>query len=53
VEPEAGGTRLTIDIEYEVPQNVLAKILDKVVVERLNNQEADRAAENLQAILGS
>jgi len=53
VEPESGGTRLTIDIEYEVPKNVLAKMLDKAVVERLNTQEAERAAENLQAILGT
>ena len=53
VEPEDGGTRLTIDVEYEVPQNVLAKMMDKAVIERLNDQEGDRAAENLQAILGA
>jgi len=51
VEPENGGTRLTIDVEYEVPQNVLGKIADKAVVERLNEQEGERAAENLKAIL--
>ncbi len=52
VEPEDGGARLTMDVNYEVPQNVLAKAMDKAVVERLNNQEGDRAVENLQAILG-
>jgi carbon monoxide dehydrogenase subunit G len=51
VEPEDGGTRLTIDVQYEVPQNVLAKIADKAMVERLNEQEGERAAENLKAIL--
>ena len=53
VEPENGGTRLTMDVEYEIPQNVVAKLLDKAVVERLNDQEGDRAVENLQAILGA
>lgn len=53
VEPEDGGTRLTMDVEYEIPQNVLAKALDKAVIERLNDQEGDRAVENLQAILGA
>ncbi len=51
VEPEDGGTRLTMDVEYEVPQNILGKIADKTVVERLNDNEGDRAAENLKAIL--
>jgi|GEM_PF-496519 len=53
VEPESDGTRLTIDVEYEVPKGVLAKMADKAVVERLNDQEGDRAAENLQAILSA
>jgi uncharacterized membrane protein len=53
VEPETSGTRLTMDVEYEIPQNVVAKLLDKAVVERLNDQEGDRAVENLQAILGA
>lgn len=53
VEPEDSGTRLTMDVEYEVPQSVLGKMADKAIVERLNNQEGDRAVENLQAILGA
>jgi len=53
VEPAPEGTRLTADVEYEVPNNVLGKIADKAVIERLNDQEGDRAVENLQAILGS
>ena len=53
VAPEDGGTRLTMDVEYNIPQNVIAKMMDKAVVERLNDQEGDRAVENLQAILGA
>lgn len=51
VAPEESGTRLTIDVEYDIPENVIAKIMDKAVIERLNEQEGDRAIENLQAIL--
>ncbi len=53
VAPEDGGTRLTMDVEYDIPKNVFAKAMDKAVIERLNNQEGDRAVENLQAILGA
>ena len=53
VEPENEGTRLTMDVEYEIPENVVAKLLDSAIVERLNDQEGDRAVENLQAILGA
>lgn len=51
VEAEAENTRLTMDVEYEIPNNVLAKALDAAVVERLNEQEGERAVENLKAIL--
>jgi uncharacterized membrane protein len=51
VESEDGGSRLTMDIEYELPQTVLAKAVDQGVVERLNEEEGTRAADNLKAIL--
>ena len=51
VESQDSGTRLTIDVVYDVPKNVLGKIADVAVIERLNSQEGDRAAENLKAIL--
>jgi carbon monoxide dehydrogenase subunit G len=49
-EPAAGGTRLTLDVVYDVPQTVLAKALDSAVVERMNEAEADKVAENIRAI---
>ena len=51
VKPEGDGTQLTADVEYEVPQNVLGKIADKAVVERMLDQDGDNAVQNLQAIL--
>lgn len=51
VKPEGDGTQLTADVDYEVPQNVLGKIADKAVVERMLDQDGDTAVQNLQAIL--
>jgi uncharacterized membrane protein len=50
-EPEGDGSRLTMDVNYQMPETVLAKAVDGAVVERLNDAEAERAAENLKAIL--
>ena len=50
-EPEGPGSRLTIQVDYEIPQNVLARLLDRALVERMNEAEADRAAGNIKAIL--
>ena len=49
-EPAGGGTRVTVDVSYEVPQTLLAK-MQTSVVERLNDAEGSRAVENLKAIL--
>lgn len=51
VEPADGGSRVTADVVYEVPQGVLAKIADKAVVERMNERDADKAAQSLKTIL--
>jgi carbon monoxide dehydrogenase subunit G len=53
VEAADGGSRVTADVVYEVPSGVLAKIADKAVVERMNERDADRAAQNLKTILDS
>lgn len=49
-----GGTELSLEIEYEVPGAVLVgKITDKLMVEKLNEHEADNAFKNLKTVLGS
>lgn len=53
VEPEGGGTRFTLEVVYEAPQSVIAKVLDRAVVERLNEAEADQVAENVKTIFGT
>jgi uncharacterized membrane protein len=47
-----GGTKISMDVEYEIPQNVLGgKIADKLVIERMNEHEADAAISNLKVVL--
>jgi carbon monoxide dehydrogenase subunit G len=53
VEAADGGSQVTADVVYEVPQGVLAKMADKTVVERMNERDADRAAQSLKTILDS
>jgi uncharacterized protein YndB with AHSA1/START domain len=51
-EPEGGGTKITLDVEYETPEKVLGgKLADKLVVERMNEHEADAAIKNLKVVL--
>jgi len=50
VEPQGGGSKVTVDVSYEVPKTLLSK-MQAGVVERLNDAEGLRAVENLKAIL--
>ena len=52
-EPDEEGSRLAIQVEYEPPASVLAKVLDKAIIERQNETEGDRTAANLKAIFDS
>jgi hypothetical protein len=51
VEPEAGGSRFSMDVLYELPQTLLAKVADKALIERLNDEQADQTVKNVKAIL--
>jgi hypothetical protein len=48
--PRNGGTELTIDVSYDVPETVLAKALDRTVIETFNDRIGDQAAENLRTV---
>ena len=51
VEPVDGGlTRLGVNVEYEVPRGVLAR-LEKTAVERINENDGAKALENIRTIL--
>ena len=45
------GTAITLDVEYELQDDMLGKIADASVIERLNEHEGDAAVRNLRIIL--
>jgi uncharacterized membrane protein len=50
--PDGDGTRISLEVEYELPQTVLRR-MERAVLEKLNDSDAQRAIENLKAILDS
>lgn len=49
-EPAGGQAKLSIDVTYDVPKTLVAK-MQAPVVEKWNEAEGARAVENLKAIL--
>jgi hypothetical protein len=45
------GTAVTLDVEYHLADNMLGKLGDLSIVERMNEHEADAAVRNLSTIL--
>ena len=50
-EPNGGGTRLTLDVEYELPQNQLARFATEGVLKRMNENTAREIVNNLKALV--
>lgn len=50
-ESVADGTAVSIDVEYQLTDDMLGKIADAAVIERMNEHEADAALRNLSTIL--
>jgi len=48
---ERTGTKLTVDIAYEVPEKALVRLPSETVLEALRKSEASKATQNLKAIL--
>ncbi len=48
--PEGDGTRLVVEVDYEVPGGGLGKLADKLVVERFNEQSADQTLQALKQL---
>jgi len=45
------GTAVTVEVHYEVTDDMIGKLADATVLERMNEQEADTALRNLTVIL--
>jgi uncharacterized membrane protein len=50
VETHGNGNRLIVEVDYEPPPGVLGHVLDRAIIERQNEAEADRTVENLRTI---
>jgi carbon monoxide dehydrogenase subunit G len=50
-EPEGQGTRLTIHVEYSVPESARPRLPTPAVGQAMMNAEAERVAQNLKNIL--
>ena len=49
-EPEGSGTRVTIDMEYEIAAGILGQVLSKAFAERAIERDVHHSAENLKAL---
>ena len=50
-EPEAEGTKLTLQVEYEIPDKVLPHLPSDSMASAMRESEADRVLQNLRMIL--
>ena len=50
-EPAGGGTRLTLKVDYEVPQNQLARFATGGILEQMNRNRAREIVDNLKALI--
>lgn len=50
-EPASGGTRLTLHVEYELPQNQLARFAAAGALEQMNRNRAREIVANLKALI--
>ena len=49
-EAQRDGTKVTIDVAYEIPETLLGK-MQAPVIEKLNDSDGQRAVDNLKVIL--
>lgn len=48
---EGDGTKVTLEVEYEVPENVMNKLANKLIIEKMNQDSAEQSLQNLKTIL--
>jgi uncharacterized protein YndB with AHSA1/START domain len=49
--PEGGGTQLSAIFEYEMPGGGVGKVVDRLVVERMNTDNLEKSLHNLKALV--
>ncbi len=51
ITPRDGGTRVQLEVDYELPGGFLGDLLDAAGVEAHNEREAERSLQNLKELL--
>ena len=49
--PDGDGTRLTTTFDYDLPGGMLGKLLDALIIKRLNGRSLQAALGNLQSLV--
>jgi uncharacterized membrane protein len=49
-QPEAGGTKVTFEVEYTVPMKVMGKLAEAIIT-KMNEHEGDTVLANLKAVM--
>ena len=50
-EPEGKGTKLSVHVDYEVPERARPRLTSEPILESMRKAEAERAIQNLKVIL--
>jgi uncharacterized membrane protein len=50
-EEEDGGTRVSVEIEYDLPANLFERLTNKLVVDKVNQRTSEQMLGNLKTIL--
>jgi uncharacterized membrane protein len=50
-EPEGSGTRMTVDVDYELPMGFLGEVVDKLFAERAIERDVRHSGENFKALV--
>ena len=49
--PEGEGTQVTMGFEYEMPGGGVGKLVDRLVIERMNTQNLEKSLKNLKTLV--
>lgn len=51
LEPVTDGTRFTLKFDYEMPGGGVGKLVDKLMVERMNAKNLEKSLENMRVLV--
>lgn len=52
-EEAEGGTKVVLEVDYEVAEGIMQKMANKMVIDQLNQRSAEQSLENLKTIFES